>query len=156
MNFELSAGDELTILENNPIYLASSITNWKNLSVIDDNCQVIISLISFSEMNQYGVLNYLETVQKSGKIFIHFPFNSGTDFAQIDAIYTMIKKYTDQKILIYCPFDKMRYELFIGCYMIYDNISSSDVLEMFNLNSRYRRYVKKYSEKIILNQEINN
>jgi hypothetical protein len=146
MSSELSAGEEVISFENSPVLVPSSITSWRNLTVHDDDCQVVISLMCVGEMDQCGILDYIKEVQLKGKIFIHFPFNCMTNFDEINTLLLMIHKYIDQKILIYCPINTMRSDLFIACCMIFDDMKLPYVLKKINLSLRYKKYVKKFEQ----------
>lgn len=149
MNPEESANSGIVNLNNNPLFVQSSIAAWKNLSSHHDNYNIVISLMTISELSQCGMLNYIKTTQNAGKIFLHFPFNGRTDFNQINVLLSAIEKYSEDKILIYCPYNSTRIELFIACYMVYDGIKAEEVLKIFNLSSRHKKYVKRYAQKYL-------
>lgn len=177
---------EPIVITRSPIIKSSSKLNiWKEVIIDVDTSirykygpvnditshDMVISLLSWSELNSYDLISYSDNVQKSGKIFIHFPINEKTychhnyidksvcregrcgifvPFDDINAIISIILSYMNmgKKILLHSHKDINRMLLFIGCGMVQDDYEIEDVINIMknlDLTNEYIDYIKAYN-----------
>jgi hypothetical protein len=141
---------------------------------LQESIDIVICLLPWSEMGDYNAINYPDNVQRSGKIFIHFPIHPRSlcnhhhiqkskcrqtpcgrfsPFLDMRAVTTMINRYMENgsSVLIYCHRDYQRMLLFVACCMVQAGVLVTDVLELMNryeLQTRYQKYIKAYSDYI--------
>lgn len=139
---------------------------------LQESVEVVICLLPWSELE--NAINYPDNVQRSGKIFIHFPIQTRSlcnhrhvakskcrqmpcgnfsPFLDMRAVTTMINRYmeTGLRVLIYCHRDLERMLLFIGCCMVQDGIPVDDVITGFQayaLPKQYQTYIQAYADVI--------
>jgi hypothetical protein len=152
--------------------------------VSDDNFSqhnkhdMVLSLLPWSEMDKYDSNSYPTNVQRSGKIFIHFPIYEKSlcehiyvaktscneipcgifaPFLDMRAIISMIDSYmkTGKRVLVYAHKDMNRMLLFVACCMIQDGFQFEDIMsdiEILDIGSEYLSYVEAYAKYL---REIN-
>jgi len=136
------------VITSDPIFVPKKLIHWKNITN-DETLQhnVIVSLLSWDQINRYNLESYPLDSQKAGKVFIHFPLYK-KDFVNIYAVTNMINRYSDRddKIFVFCPYDFDKIRLFIGYCMVSSDMSVDDANKILKLNSKYKRHLQNYSK----------
>lgn len=130
---------------------------------------IVISLLSWSEMDKYNGGQFQNNVMASGKIFIHFPLYKSSrchnyisrsqcikfpcgkiaPFCDMKTVTTLINNYMNkgERVLIYCHKNINMILLFCGCCMIQGNCSYEKVLSLmmkYNLKYSYGDYIESF------------
>lgn len=179
----ISSNKDLTIITNKPSFIDNDyvINVWNSL-IIDpktsilyenehiqtktNNHTIVISLLNWNELANHSSTSYIRNVQKSGKIFLHFPINPFLSFdnniylnqqygmytslSEMKSIAHIITKYIKggDKILLYSRYDKGRSLLLVACCMIYNGVDIFEVTELLNkigLSIEYHSYLITFS-----------
>lgn len=140
MNSE--AGECPEVILGNLVTVRSS----SRQGLVANDCGAVITLMTFSEMEDSGLLSSIENIQRSKKIFYYFPFNYKRNHFELTCILDALPKNREMTISVYHGDSKL-VQTFLACVMLYSGKTLSDTLcEFPKLGSEGTKYVKRYAE----------